>query len=173
MNLRKSKERHHLRKIPPKAGQESVWDFPRPAVAEAISCRIRVRLFGQTLIDTQDVVRVIETSHPPVYYLPIAGIQNFQLQENPSRSWCEWKGQAGYFDIAHGDSVIVNAGWFYPQPSQSFALLKQRIALYPSKMEACHVDDFEVQAQEGDFYGGWITPNIVGPFKGGPGTRGW
>lgn len=158
---------------PPGEGQESVWDYPRPPRLEQRSERILVRFGGQVIADTTDAVRVLETSHPPVYYLPIADFVTGTLVSVSGTTYCEFKGQAHYVDVVVGDHIAERAGWTYPQPSRGFELLKDRVAVYPEKMDSCVVDGDRVRSQDGDFYGGWITPNIVGPFKGGPGTFGW
>jgi uncharacterized protein (DUF427 family) len=116
---------------------------------------------------------VLETSHPPVYYIPPEDIKMEYLSAADRATFCEWKGTASYYSIAVGDKKAANAAWFYPHPSASFAPLAGYVAFYPSKMEACLVDGEQVQAQPGDFYGGWITREIVGPFKGDAGTSGW
>nr|HQU86510.1 DUF427 domain-containing protein [Pyrinomonadaceae bacterium] len=114
-----------------------------------------------------------ETSHPPVFYFPPEDVKTEFLTVAGGSSFCEWKGRAGYYDLKIGEKLVENAAWFYPHPTERFAAIKDFIAFYPSKMDACFVDDELVQAQEGDFYGGWITSEIVGPFKGGAGTWGW
>jgi uncharacterized protein (DUF427 family) len=155
------------------AGQESVWDYPRPPRVEPRSERVVVRLGGQVIADTTDSVRVLETSHPPVYYLPLSAFAAGSLVPVGGTSFCEFKGEAAYFDIVGGDVVASRAGWTYPSPSRGFEVLSSRVAVYPGRMDSCEVDGERVTSQAGDFYGGWITANIVGPFKGGPGTAGW
>ena len=157
----------------PGPGQESVWDYPRPPRLESSSSRVRVVVGGQTIADSRNSFRVLETSHPPVFYIPPEDVVADLLAEAPQRSFCEWKGMAGYYDIVLPERKIRQAAWFYRNPSQRFSKLAGCIAFYPSKMDACFVDDEKVEAQEGDFYGGWITSKIVGPFKGAPGTHGW
>ncbi len=162
------------RKTTPAAGQESVWDYPRPPrLEECPHTRIRILADGLTIADTFLASRILETSHPPVYYIPISEIRNGSLLETGHRTWCEWKGEARYFSLVLPNKTIDDAGWVYPWPDSKFAGLSKRIAFYPSKMDACFVDNDRVTPQTGDFYGGWITPSIVGPFKGGPGTMGW
>lgn len=162
-----------IQRIPPGPGQESVWDYPRPPRLEDSNRHIQVMVNGVMLADTTQAKRVLETSHPPVYYIPQEDVQMDYLTPNPRSSFCEWKGQAAYFTIQVGDRQLPNAAWCYPNPTASFAPIKDYIAFYPSHMDACYVDDEQVQAQAGDFYGGWITSDIVGPFKGGAGTWGW
>ncbi|WP_218712354.1 DUF427 domain-containing protein [Arthrobacter sp. BF1] len=157
----------------PKAGQESVWDYPRPPRVEPRSERIIVRLGGEVVADTTDAVRALETSHPPVYYLPLDAFPSGVLVPAPGTSICEYKGEAHYFDVMAGGIVAYRAGWTYPEPALGFEMLSTRVALYPGRMESCTVNGQQVSFQEGDFYGGWVTAQIVGPFKGGPGTAGW
>lgn len=163
----------HPRRIEPQPGQESVWDYPRPPRVEPSSQRVVVTLGGAVIVDTTHAVRVLETSHPPVYCLPIADFKPGVLVPVSGTTYCEFKGQAHYFDVVAGDVIASRAGWSYPAPSLGYELLTDRVGLYPAKMDSCTVDGELVQAQDGDFYGGWITAKIVGPFKGGPGTMGW
>jgi uncharacterized protein (DUF427 family) len=116
---------------------------------------------------------VLETSHPPVYYLPPEDVQMVYFQPSPKATFCEWKGMAAYYTIVVGDRRLDHGAWYYPEPTEPFRDIAHYIAVYPGKMDACYVDDELVQAQPGDFYGGWITQDIVGPFKGGLGTWGW
>jgi uncharacterized protein (DUF427 family) len=153
----------------PKPGQESVWDYPRPPRVEFVSKRVTIELDGQTVVDTRDVVRVLETSHPPVYYLLAKDFTPGVLQPAPGASMCEFKGAAGYLSVGRVDG----AAWFYANPLPGYGELRGRVAVYPGQMDRCTVGGVLVAAQDGDFYGGWITPEIVGPFKGAPGTLGW
>ena len=166
-----------MKKIQPKPGQESVWDYPRPPALESCAGKeIVVKIRGQVLVQTTAAFRVLETSHPPTYYLPFEDTELEWLKESPHRSWCEWKGEAAYFSIVDPKSsevIAENAIWYYPKPTQRFAQLRRTLAIYPSRVESCEVAGKLVESQEGDFYGGWITPDIVGPFKGAPGTYGW
>lgn len=162
-----------MQRIEPQAGQESVWDYPRPPRLERSNKTIEIIFDGQTLAVTNRAFRVLETSHPPVYYLPPEDINREMLRPAAQTSFCEWKGTAHYYTIASGDKTAANAGWFYPDPTPEFEPIKNYVAFYPSRMDACFVDGERVQAQEGDFYGGWITKDIVGPFKGGAGSLGW
>lgn len=162
-----------VQRIEPGPGQESVWDYPRPPRLEDSSKHIRVMCGGEVLADTHRAKRVLETSHPPTYYIPSEDVQMEYLEVAQKSTWCEWKGKAKYFTIKIGDTVLPDAAWSYPDPTPEFAELRDYIAVYPSKMDACYVDGEQVQAQAGDFYGGWITSNIVGPFKGGLATWGW
>lgn len=162
-----------FKRIQPGAGQESVWDYPRPPRVEPTARRIRVIFNGQMLADTTRAFRVLETSHPPVYYIPPQDVTMAFLSPTSRRTFCEFKGAAVYWTITVGERRAENAAWSYPNPSPGYEAIKDYLAVYPGKMDACYVDDERVTAQEGDFYGGWITSDIVGPFKGGPGTLGW
>lgn len=162
-----------LNRIEPGPGQESVWDYPRPPQLEESTKHIQIQLNGVMLADTHHAKRVLETSHPPVYYIPPADIQMDYLQQIRRSTFCEWKGSAGYYTVTVGDRTEENVAWFYANPTPRFADLKDYVAFYPSRMDICTIDGEEVQSQAGDFYGGWITKNIVGPFKGGAGTWGW
>jgi uncharacterized protein (DUF427 family) len=134
---------------------------------------IRVVFNGVVIADTQRAYRVLETSHPPVYYIPPEDSAMNYLQLSEGASFCEWKGRASYYTLTVGDRRVVDAAWAYAQPTAPFAPIAGFLAFYPSKMDACYVNDERVIAQPGDFYGGWITSDIVGPFKGDPGTMGW
>lgn len=161
------------KRIRPGPGQESVWDYPRPPRVEDVSKHIQVVFNGVTIVDTHNAKRVLETSHPPVYYIPKKDIQMQYLVEEAGSSFCEWKGQARYYTVAVGNRRAERAAWSYPDPRQDYAALKDHLAFYAGPMDACTVDGEHVQPQPGGFYGGWITGEIVGPFKGGPGTMGW
>jgi uncharacterized protein (DUF427 family) len=160
-------------RIEPGPGQESVWDYPRPPRLEDVDKKVKVVFGGVTLAYTTRAKRVLETSHPPVYYIPQQDIRMEHLKPSDGSSHCEWKGRASYFDATTEERVDTQVAWFYPDPTSSFAGIKNYVAFYPSKLDACRVGGEKVEAQEGDFYGGWITPDIVGPFKGAPGTWGW
>jgi uncharacterized protein (DUF427 family) len=153
--------------------KESVWDYPRPPKVEQVSGHITVTHLGKQLVSTNQAVRVLETSHPPSYYLPIADFADGVLVPVSGQSYCEFKGAASYFDLFVDGKAISRAAWTYENPTKGFESLKGKVALYASKVDQCMVGDQIVVPQEGDFYGGWITSNIVGPFKGAPGTMGW
>lgn len=161
------------KRIEPGPGQESVWDYPRPPRMEPSSRHIQVVFNGIVIADTRQALRVLETSHPPVYYIPPADVKMEYLTRTPRSTFCEFKGQAGYYTLTVGDRQVQQAAWFYPNPTEVFAPIRNYIAFYPGLMDACYVDGERVEPQPGDFYGGWITSDIVGPFKGGPGTWGW
>lgn len=153
-------------------GQESVWDYPRPPRAEPSTRHVVVRLGDLVLADTRRAVRVMETSHPPAWYLPPDDVAMQHLEPVPGRSGCEWKGQAEYLDVVAGDTRLERVAWRYPDPVPAFRVVRGYIAFYPGPF-TCTVDRAPVQAQPGGFYGGWITPDVVGPFKGAEGTWGW
>jgi len=159
--------------IVPRPGQESVWDYPRPPRVERSDEHVVLRLGGLVVADTRHAVRVLETSHPPVYYLPRAAFAEGVLADAPGSSMCEFKGAARYLDLHAGDVVARHAAYYYPDPWSGYEELRARVAVYPGAMDSCEIDGELVTPQEGGFYGGWITARVVGPFKGGPGTLGW
>ena len=159
--------------VVPAPGQESVWDYPRPPRVEPTTSRIVLRLGGQVIADTTDAVRVLETSHPPVYYLPRSAFLPGVLQPADGHTVCEYKGAASYLDIVVAGERAESAAWFYPSPRPGYAELADRVAVYPGRVDECTVDGELVRPQAGGFYGGWITSRIVGPFKGEPGSLGW
>ncbi|MGB7408950.1 MAG: DUF427 domain-containing protein [Pontixanthobacter sp.] len=154
-------------------GQESVWDYPRPAIAEPTAAHIRIIVGGIAIAETRSAIRTLETSHPPTYYVPMQDITPNVLVEAAHTSFCEWKGVARYFDVLGGGERRARAAWSYPEPTASFKALRDHIAFYPGAMDACFVDGERVRPQPGEFYGGWITLAIVGPFKGVPRSRFW
>lgn len=162
-----------MKPILPAPGQESVWDYPRPPRLVDCSAEIRVLFADQCIAETHQAKRVLETSHPPVYYLPPDSIRSEVLIPTSRTSFCEWKGVARYFHVMVGDFTAENAAWSYDRPTPRFEPLRDYVAFYAHLMDACYVNGERVQAQLGGFYGGWITRNIVGPFKGEPGTQGW
>lgn len=162
-----------MNRIPPEPGQESVWDYPRPPMVKASKHRVRVEFNGETIADTMSAYRLLETSHPPTYYIPRADVQDKFLKASARRSFCEFKGEACYWDLQAGARISREAAWSYASPNQTYSSLRDYLAFYPSRVDACFVGEEQVQPQQGDFYGGWITTNIGGPFKGGPGTRHW
>jgi uncharacterized protein (DUF427 family) len=148
---------------------ESVWDYPRPPAVVPCTRRVRVMLGGAVIADSARALRVLETSHPPGIYVPSADVRAGILSASPRTTACEFKGRAAYYDV--GDRRA--AAWTYPDPDPRYAALRDHVAFYPGRMDACFLDDEPVRAQAGDFYGGWITADIGGPFKGAPGTAGW
>jgi uncharacterized protein (DUF427 family) len=153
-------------------GQESVWDYPRPPLLQPTTARIRVELGGVVVADTVRALRVLETSHPPSYYLPPADCTLERFAPAQGRSFCEWKGEARYWTVTVGDRVAERATWSYPDPSPSFSPLRDHLAFYPAAFE-CFVDGERVTPQPGGFYGGWVTSAVAGPVKGPPGTEWW
>jgi uncharacterized protein (DUF427 family) len=153
--------------------KESVWDYPRPPRVEPVSSHIVVVHNGVTIVSTNGAVRVLETSHPPTYYLPMADFIDGVLIPVTGNTVCEFKGTASYFDLVIVDVRIDRAAWTYDNPTEGYESLAGKVALYASRVDVCQVGDETVIPQEGDFYGGWITRNIEGPFKGAPGTTGW
>ena len=151
---------------------EKVWDYPRPPRLERVPQTLRIVFAGATIVETAAAWRVLETSHPPVYYLPQAAF-TCEVLPRPGRSFCEWKGMAAYWSLRLGDRLAPDCAWSYPEPTPGFEPIRDHLAVYPAAMEACFVGDERVRPQPGGFYGGWITGNLVGPFKGGRGTAGW
>ena len=152
---------------------ESVWDYPRPPGLEHSNDHVVVTHQGQVIVDTTSPLRILETSHPPTYYLPRRDVDLSVLKPVEGTTFCEFKGLAAYADVVVGDSRLSRAAWWYPDPSPGYSELLDHIALYPGRVDQCTVNGEVVQAQDGDFYGGWITSRVTGPFKGAPGTLGW
>jgi uncharacterized protein (DUF427 family) len=152
---------------------EDVWQYPRPPALVPCERRVRVVFAERTIADSTRALRVLETSHPPTIYLPPADVDADALRPVRRSTFCEWKGSASYFDVVVGDRVEPAAAWTFHDPTGGFEDLRDHIAVYPGRMDACFLDDERVQAQEGDFYGGWITADLKGPFKGAAGTWGW
>jgi uncharacterized protein (DUF427 family) len=170
--------RHRGRKRPagapqPGAGQESVWDYPRPPVIVADRRLVQVRFSDMLIAETRAARRVLETASPPTFYLPPESVNSeCLLPESGVDSFCEWKGRASYFSVCVGGRCVKHAAWTYREPFDGFAGIGGYVAFYPGRL-GCYVDGERVRAQAGGFYGGWITGEIVGPFKGEPGTLGW
>jgi uncharacterized protein (DUF427 family) len=150
-----------------------VWDYPRPPAVEPCRHRVRVELAGAVLADSTRALRVLETSHPPAIYVPAADVRGDLRPSDARSTWCEFKGAARYLDAVAGDRRVTAVGWTYPDPSPGYEALRDHIAFYPGRVDAAWIGDERVQAQESDFYGGWITSDLVGPFKGPAGTLGW
>ncbi len=150
---------------------ESVWDYPRPPRIEANALSLQVEHGGEVLAKTSAGYRILETSHPPTYYLPPQSVDWNRLVPSRTRTLCEWKGQARYWSLRTPEGLIPDVCWAYPEPRDP--RIRDHVSFYAGKVDACFVDGEQVQAQEGSFYGGWINSWIKGPFKGGPGTRGW
>ncbi len=158
---------------PTAPGQESVWAYPRPAILDRARKPVRVVFAGLTIAETSRAMRALETSHPPTYYIPPEDVASEYLRPAPGATVCEWKGQASYFDVVVGERTARRGAWCYSQPTPAFAPIAGWLAFYAPLMDACYVGDDRVTPQPGGFYGGWITSDVVGPFKGEPGTEGW
>ncbi len=158
---------------PVQHGQRSVWDFPRPAIAEPCDAHIRIEHRGVIVAETRNAICTYETSHPPSYYIPPQDVAPGLLRRASGSSLCEWKGAASYWDVIIGDEVLQRVGWSYASPTASFAILRNHVAFYAGPFDKCTVNGETVIPQPGAFYGGWITSGFAGPFKGGPGTMGW
>jgi uncharacterized protein (DUF427 family) len=150
-----------------------VWDYPRPPRLERSDEEVVVVLGEEEIARTTHALRVLETSHPPTYYLPRSAFVSGSLRTAGGGSYCEWKGAASYLDLIGGDVVAARAGWFYPVPSAPYGAIVDHVAVYPGLVDRCTVDGEVVRPQPGGFYGGWVTSKVVGPFKGAPGTMGW
>ncbi|RPI18109.1 MAG: DUF427 domain-containing protein [Ignavibacteriae bacterium] len=160
-------------KIEPGPGQESVWDYPRPPKIEDTSKNIKIIFNKVVIVNTTHAKRVLEKSHPPVYYIPREDVETGYLSPAENKTYCEWKGQASYFHLNVGEKQARYACWTYPNPIPAFAELKNHLAFYAQKMDECYVNCELVTPQPGKFYGGWITKEITGPFKGEPGSESW
>jgi uncharacterized protein (DUF427 family) len=164
-----------MRPVPdrPGPGQESVWDYPRPPRLVPSDRRVRIVLGGVTIAETTGAIRILETSHPPTWYLPPDAFRPGSLVPAAGSSVCEWKGRAVYLDVVGGGVTAARAGWSYPRPLDPYGALAGFVAVYAGRMDACMVGDEKVRPQPGGFYGGWITDDVAGPFKGEPGTLHW
>ena len=158
---------------PAGAGQESVWAYPRPAIAEPSPARIQIEHHGRIIADTRASIRTLETSHPPSYYIPVDAIAPGVLRRAQGSSFCEWKGAATYWDVLLDGIVLPAVGWSYASPTAGFMMLRDHVAFYAGPFDRCSVNGETVVPQPGGFYGGWITSALAGPFKGAPGSRGW
>ena len=160
-------------RVEPGPGQESVWDYPRPPRVERTDSRVRVEHAGVVVGETTRAFRVLETSQAPGFYLPPDDLDLDLLRPTDWRTFCEWKGEASYVDVVVGTVVAAEAGWAYPAPNPDYAAIRDHVAFYPQRVDACYVDGERVEPNGGGFYGGWVTSAVVGPFKGAPGTAGW
>ena len=152
---------------------ESVWDYPRPPAVQEDARRVGIVLGGVVVANTTSAVRVLETSHPPAWYVPCEAFRDCVLRTSDRRTFCEFKGVATYVTLVAGGVEARDAAWTYERPARGYERLAGMLAVYPARVDRCLVDDELVCAQPGDFYGGWITADVVGPFKGGRGTAGW
>jgi uncharacterized protein (DUF427 family) len=174
----RDKWRRHVRVRPPGIvlpgpGQESVWDYPRPPRVEPVSLPVRVEFDGVVIALSNRAVRVCETASPPGYYIPPADVDPDRIATSARTSFCEWKGLARYWTVRSAGREAKDAAWSYPTPDPGFEILKDYLSFYPRRMDGCYVGDQRVEPQPGFYYGGWVTPELVGPFKGGPGSEGW
>lgn len=160
-------------RTPPGPGQESVWDYPRPPRVEEVTDRVRVLHGGATVADSRSALRVLETSQAPAYYLPPDDVDLSLLTRTATTTWCEWKGTATYWTVRVGVAESVDAAWSYEEPTPPYEAIRSHLAFYPARVDECWVGPDRATSHPGGFYGGWITPKVVGPFKGGPGTQGW
>ena len=161
------------RRIRPRPGQESVWDFPRPPSVEPAPASVRVVHNSVDLANSERALRVLETASPPTFYIPREDIEMKYLHSTTGTTVCEFKGVASYFDLEVKARVASRAAWTYESPKEGFEQLVDHVAFYAGRVDAAYVGEEKVTPQAGDFYGGWITSNVVGPFKGDPGTLGW
>jgi uncharacterized protein (DUF427 family) len=156
----------------PAPGQTSVWDFPRPPQLAPDTREVVVRWGSLEVARTRRAMRVLETGHPPSFYLPWVDVARHLLRPADGSSFCEWKGPARYWSLVHGDRRLAGVAWSYPEPLAGAEPLADCVAFYPTDLD-CTVDGHAVVPQPGGFYGGWITPELAGPFKGAPGSAGW
>ena len=157
----------------PPLGAEDVQAYPRPPALEPVPQRVTVLCGGRMLAETRAALRVLETHHAPTYYLPREAFADGALASSGRRSFCEWKGRARYFDLDFGGRRVAEAAWDYPDPTPDFLALRGHVAIYAGAVDAAWVGDARVVPQPGDFYGGWVTPNLTGIVKGAAGTEGW
>ena len=151
---------------------EDVWAYPRPPALQPVPAEIRILFAGRLIASTRAAFRVLETSHPPVYYLPPDAF-TCDLLPAPGGSFCEWKGLARYWTVQVGSRRAEAVAWSYPEPTPGFVAIRDHLAVYAGPMDACFIGEEQVTPQPGGFYGGWITSNLKGPFKGAPGSMGW
>ncbi|HKY14637.1 MAG TPA: DUF427 domain-containing protein [Microthrixaceae bacterium] len=152
--------------------QESVWDYPRPPRLEPVRQRLQISWGSTAIADTRVGFRIVETAHPPTYYLPPGDCDLGLLTASSGSSFCEWKGHAAYFDVTVAGDLIRRAAWSYPDPTPAFEPIRNHLAFYPAPL-VCSVDGERATPQPGEFYGGWVTSGVAGPFKGSPGTEHW
>lgn len=162
-----------IRPVVPNPNQESVWDYPRPPRLEPTPKHLQVIFNGVIIAETKRALRLLETSHPPSYYFPPEEVKLEYFQAVARHTFCEFKGAASYYTISVNGKTAVNAAWYYAHPTPNYAALTNYIAFYPALMDACYADGELARPQDGGFYGGWITHDVVGPFKGSPGTEWW
>jgi uncharacterized protein (DUF427 family) len=154
-------------------GRESVWDYPRPPRVEPVALPVRVTFADRVVAASADALRVVETASPPTYYVPPGDVDATCLVRSAGATLCEWKGVAAYFTLRVDGRESRDAAWSYPEPLAPFEALRDHVAFYPGRIDACFVGEERVRPQPGQFYGGWVTSNLVGPFKGEPGSESW
>ena len=152
---------------------QNVGDYPRPPLLERVSYPIRIVLGGVEIVNTTDAWRVLETFHPPTYYLPQSAFAAGVIKPAGGSSLCEWKGEAQYFSLVAGGKAAARCAWAYPKPTAAFQAIAGHLALYCAAMDACFVDGEPAKPQPGGFYGGWVNSWITGPIKGAAGTNHW
>lgn len=162
-----------MTRLEPVPGQESVWDYPRPPSVEQTGRHVAVTFAGMVVAESTRAWRVCETSHPPVYYIPRQDVADGVLVPGSGSSYCEFKGPATYWTLVVGERLEPQVAWSYERPSPNYEMLTGAVAFYPGRMDEASIDGERVRPQAGGFYGGWITDEVVGPFKGEPGTSGW
>ncbi len=160
-------------RVPPGAGQESAWDYPRPPRIEPVRRVLKVEWAGRVLAETSRGLRVLETASPPTYYFPLEDVRTDLLEPSHRTTICEWKGAARHWNARDADRTTPDVAWGYPDPRAGYEALAGRLAFYPRRVDACWVGSERVVAQPGEYYGGWITSLVTGPFKGAPGTEHW
>jgi uncharacterized protein (DUF427 family) len=160
-------------RVLPGPGQESVWDYPRPPAMVASDRVVRVEHGGRVIAESRRAIRVLETAGAPVWYLPADDVRLDLLRPVSGQTLCEWKGAASYFDVVVGNDRSRRAAWTYPDPRPGYEPIAGRVAFYAGRVDRATVDGERVRPQPGNFYGGWVTDDVVGPFKGEPGTEGW
>ncbi len=157
----------------PGPGRESVWDYPRPPRLEPVAAPVRVDFAGEVVARSERALRVCETASPPTYYVPREDVRMEWVEPSERTTFCEWKGLARYAALRVGDRVAADAAWTYPAPDPPYEALRDHLAFHAGRVDACFVGDQRVTPQPGEYYGGWITPELAGPFKGEPGSEGW
>jgi uncharacterized protein (DUF427 family) len=157
----------------PGPGQESVWDYPRPPEVRCEARLVRIFLAGRSIAESGRALRVCETSSPPTVYVPVEDVARQWLEPAEEQSLCEWKGIAHFWNARVGERFVPAVGWSYPEPDEGFEMLRDHLAFYPGRVDVCTLDGEPVRPQPGGFYGGWVTREIVGPFKGEPGSEHW
>ena len=179
MNLEDARSQWHWRgqqrpafAVAPSPGQQSVWDFPHPPALAADTREVVIHWGGVEIARSRRAIRVLETAHPPSFYLPWVDVARPFFEAAAGASFCEWKGPARYWSLVDGARRLDRVAWSYPQPLEGAEALADCVALYPTHLD-CKVDGLPVRAQPGGFYGGWITAELTGPFKGEPGSEGW